>query len=613
MISFPFLLALLLAPADAATHLFRGVRVETGTGEVLEATDVLIQDGVVAAIGATLDPPWDAVVVDGHGLVMVPGFIDAYTTLLTPEPAKEAARAAGAAAAAVDEGHAWGMAPDNRRGLKPEYRVADDFTDGGKETAAHRAAGFTTVLSAPRENGLSGCSALIDLGEGPRADRLLLDHPLLHLSFRSPAGGGYPSTLMGTLAHVRQFLLDAERNEALWRRYDRLDRSVRRPPLDRAYTAVAAALRGDQIVAIEATSAREIDRVLAFAKEWGFAPAIVGGNEADRAIDRLVESGAFVILALEYPEAPKGLDDRKAPAAKRPAASPVAAGPAEEEVVAVEDAKPDAKKPDAKNEDAKKEDAAEEPESPRRAREDLQRARNERIDTARALADAGVPFALTTRGLKPSEFRENLALAIDRGLPRDVALAALTFQAARLIGASGVLGVVREGARANLAVFDGDPLAKSANVRYVFVGGRKYEFDPKAKKEGRRGGRTREPVPVAGTWTVTVELEGGAREYTIELAQEGETLSGSAAADSGTGEISAGSVKDGRVEFTVVFSFGSRTYDFEFEGELDGDELSGTVSINGGASSPWTGRRVGTPSRLDANDLHDEEHDHGHP
>ncbi|WP_165700150.1 amidohydrolase family protein [Ornithinimicrobium ciconiae] len=63
-------------PVTAPT-LFRGVRLFDGE-EVTEAADVILQGGLVAAVGAGLDEPDGVEVVDGAGHTLVPGMIDSH-------------------------------------------------------------------------------------------------------------------------------------------------------------------------------------------------------------------------------------------------------------------------------------------------------------------------------------------------------------------------------------------------------------------------------------------------------------------------------------------------------------------------------------------------------
>lgn len=79
------------------TILLRGVRLYGEGDEV----DVAVDDGQIAAIGAGLDVPADADVIDARGQVLLPGFVDLHTHLR--EPGREYAEdiETGSAAAAL--------------------------------------------------------------------------------------------------------------------------------------------------------------------------------------------------------------------------------------------------------------------------------------------------------------------------------------------------------------------------------------------------------------------------------------------------------------------------------------------------------------------------------
>src|ERR1041385_7431062 len=48
---------------------------------------VVVRDGLIDAVGANVNAPPDARVIDGTGLTIYPGLIDSYTNLALPEPA----------------------------------------------------------------------------------------------------------------------------------------------------------------------------------------------------------------------------------------------------------------------------------------------------------------------------------------------------------------------------------------------------------------------------------------------------------------------------------------------------------------------------------------------
>src|SRR5262249_3932340 len=108
-------------------------------------------------------------------------------------------------------------------------------------------------------------------------------------------------------------------------------------------------------------------------------------------------------------------------------------------------------------------------------------------------------------GDKPAEkFRENLRKVIAEGLPADAALAALTTDAARILGVDKQLGTVAAGKAAHLVVTDGDFQEAATKVRYVFAQGVRSEHDTKkdaGKKDDKKDEvkKPDEPKPAEGT------------------------------------------------------------------------------------------------------------------
>src|SRR5207302_1572857 len=55
-----------------------GARIEIGDGRVVPKGTVLVRDGLIEAVGADLTVPPDAEVILGDGLIVFPGFVDAW-------------------------------------------------------------------------------------------------------------------------------------------------------------------------------------------------------------------------------------------------------------------------------------------------------------------------------------------------------------------------------------------------------------------------------------------------------------------------------------------------------------------------------------------------------
>ncbi len=124
---------------------------------------------------------------------------------------------------------------------------------------------------------------------------------------------------------------------------------------------------------------------------------------------------------------------------------------------------------------------------PARVKADKERQIKEEEANAGKLHRQGVKFAFTTQGFagdKPWEkFRENLRKAIEGGLPPEAALAALTTDAAKILGVEKQLGTIAPKKAAHLVVMDGDFHEAATQVRYVFADGVRFEYEPKKKGE----------------------------------------------------------------------------------------------------------------------------------
>jgi imidazolonepropionase-like amidohydrolase len=122
-----------------------------------------------------------------------------------------------------------------------------------------------------------------------------------------------------------------------------------------------------------------------------------------------------------------------------------------------------------------------EPEGPGIPEDILAKARARRADrdaTFRMAREEGVLIAMGTDAATPfnrhGENAEELQRMVDLGMPAADAIASATSVAARALGRDDI-GVLRAGASADLAVWDGDPLADvallAARPRAVYLGG----------------------------------------------------------------------------------------------------------------------------------------------
>jgi imidazolonepropionase-like amidohydrolase len=442
--------------------------------------------------------PADAERIDGTGLIVYPGFIDAYGTAGIDDQAKRSHTGGGRT---VDYGtFALGATPpDNRNGLTPEFRAADAITLDDAAAKVRRAAGFTSLLVAPSGGIATGQSALVSLSGQPRREIVIQTPVALHIALQSTGATGYPSTLMGYVAHLRQLMLDADHYDRSWQFYR--EHGGTRPPNDPTLGAMRSAKRREMPVFWQADTRDEIHRALDLADEFGVTPVIVGGREAWKVADRLVEKKVPVVLRINFPDEPTtgaggARSGRGGGGGNRPVtpemiaqmrergATPEVIERMEQRLAEQKRESESAKQSEEKKESEKAEEdkkAAEAkrkvPDSPRLIAEN-KRLWAEQVACAAVLAQKGVQFCFSGDGQsQPDKFAGNLRKAIERGLSPDAALAALTRDSAAILGVSDRLGTLAKGRPAQLAVYDAPFHDEKSKLRYAFIDSDKFEFN----------------------------------------------------------------------------------------------------------------------------------------
>ncbi len=162
--------------------------------------------------------PADARIIDGTGLVVYPGFIDAYTSLgIAAAPTTPRVPGQTAPAAQTQSVSNSNYAD----GLRAEETAAEQIKAGEAQFETQRNAGFTTALTVPKDGIFNGQSALINLA-GDSVSGMIIKSPFAeHITFTTLRSGGYPVSLLGTFSAMRQMFLDAQRLQTVQKIYEK--------------------------------------------------------------------------------------------------------------------------------------------------------------------------------------------------------------------------------------------------------------------------------------------------------------------------------------------------------------------------------------------------------
>ncbi len=97
-------------------------------------------------------------------------------------------------------------------------------------------------------------------------------------------------------------------------------------------------------------------------------------------------------------------------------------------------------------------------------------------------------------------------------------------------------------------------------------------------------------MTVDGNWNLVTSTPMGERRATLALKADGGTLTGSQAADGNTAEIFDGTFNGNQLSWKVSIS-DPMPLTLEFNGAVDGDELTGSVMLGNFGSSSFSGTR----------------------
>jgi len=406
-------------PASAGADAIVNARIVTAPGHVIERGTVVLRDGLITAVGASVPVPADARIWDGDSLTVYPGLIDAFVPAPDQQP--------GAPAGPAGQRRAPAQPPPRGAGhalatVRPELKLAETLAIPAETLAVLRGSGFAVAHFVPRRGIVRGTSVVAGLSDAGINKSLMRDDAGQVVSIELDPTG-YPGSLMGAVAVIRQAFMDAHWYHDVWEAYAK-SKAKPRPEANEALAALEPAATGRQPVYFVTHDMLELLRALTIAREAGVTARVVGSGDEYKRAAEIARAGVPLIVPVRFPEAP------------------------------------DIDNPD---------DAFEVP------TEDL-RYWNDAPGNPAALARAGVTFALTSNGLRdPKTFRVAVAKAIARGLDRDVALAAVTTVPARLLGLEQHLGAIAPGMAADLTVTRGNLFDETSKVVAVWVDGMRHD------------------------------------------------------------------------------------------------------------------------------------------
>ncbi len=415
-----FLILSLIGPASTdvgPTYAIKNAKIVPVTGPAIDKGVLIIRNGLIEAVGPVdkVRIPEDAELIEAEGLIAYPGLISTHTNLLLEVPRAETPQGPPEIMMAQ-------AAPQDRPAETPELCAFQLLKPTKAAIDSFLKIGVTTVLVAPNRGIIQGQSVLLNLN-GEKAESMVLKNPMaLHINFTT-ARGRYPSSLMGTIAFLRQSFLDADYYETRQAQYQKVLKGMKRPEYDPFLEALVPFVKEKKPVIFQCNNLEDIKRALKIIDEFKLNALLSHANEAWRDAAVLKKTPIPLLVTLDF----------------RPPNSSQYANQGE----------------------------------------DLRKKAEAEVYPANAanLAKEGIKFALTTFGLNDgAAVLKNIQAAIKAGLSKEEALKALTIQPAQFLGLVQQLGSLEPGKIANIILTKGELFDEKTQVDKVFVDGVLWKF-----------------------------------------------------------------------------------------------------------------------------------------
>jgi imidazolonepropionase-like amidohydrolase len=392
----------------AGTFAITNARIVTVSGAVIENGTIVISNGKIAAVGANVSVPTGAERIDGKGLSVFPGMIDAGTNLGLSE---------------IGQGVPGSVDIAETGEMNSNAKAITGINPHSTNINVTRVNGITSVLSMPVGGIVSGQSAIINLNGSTQSEMAVVPNFGLVINFpRITTGGGFNP--FGTqqavdfnealkrrdqrIDDLKKIFRDAE-NYAKVKDADAKDKNLPTAATDLKMEALAPYVRGERPIIFTAERERDIRGVAKFAADMKIKAIIIGGQEAWKAADDLKKNNISVIYTNIY-SLPVRDDDAYDYLFEAPAK--------------------------------------------------MQQAG---VKFCISTGDSGPE-------IRDLPYHAGLAGAF--GLSKEDALKSVTLYPAQILGIADRLGSIEQGKIANIVVADGDILEPRTNIKYLFINGK---------------------------------------------------------------------------------------------------------------------------------------------
>jgi imidazolonepropionase-like amidohydrolase len=398
-------------PKEVTTQAFTNATLWLDADTRIDNATLVVEKGRVKAAGASVAVPKDAVVTDLQGKWIYPSFIDLFSDYGMPKAPAADRPWSPRVQMESDRKGAFGW----NQAIRSDVSAAALYEPQSEAAKELRGIGIGVVLSHQMDGIARGSAALIAAGDQPQKALLRTKAAAVYSFSKGSSTQQYPSSLMGSIALLRQTYYDVQWYAAGGQQLERnlsLDAWLELQSLPQIFDA------GDKWNSLRA------DRI---GDEFKVQYILKGsGNEYQR-LDEIRNTGAAFILPLDFP-APWNVSD-----------------PYSTRMISLGEMKHWELAP----------------------------------YNALRLHQAGVTVAFTAHGLQDKkQFISALRKVRETGMSEQDILRALTLTPAKLMRAGDELGMLRPGAWANFFIASGNLFSGESSIYDHYIQGDLYEAGP---------------------------------------------------------------------------------------------------------------------------------------
>ncbi len=396
-------------------HAFTNATIWKNYNTKIDSATLIIRDGKIVDGGKNISIPKGAIIHDLKGKFIYPSFIDVFSDYGMPEIQKPKNSEDPQLESNIKGAYGWNQA------IHTDFHADRNFTVNDGKADELRKIGFGSVLTNKKDGIARGTSAVVTLNNDKENFVLVKADASANYSFnKGSSTQDYPSSLMGSIALIRQTYYDAQWYKSATDKKEfniNLEEWNKEQSVPQIFDA-----GGDWQKVLRA------DKV---GDEFNVQYIIKAKGDEYKRIDEIKKSNAKIITSLNFPKAFDVEDPYKA------------------NWVSLEE---------MKNWELAPTNCA-------------------------ALSKAGIDFSLTTSDLeKKEDFLSNLRKAVKYGLDSTVALKALTYNPASFINAYDKVGSLETGKLANFFVTSKPLFDDKCEINENWIQGKRYEikaFDQK--------------------------------------------------------------------------------------------------------------------------------------